>query len=62
MLTPYDINNFLLAINSVYIPTPNLGFEIVVPGREREQGRFRGSIEGARGSIERAEESIEGAL
>ena len=35
---------------SVYIDilyTPNLGFEIAVPGREREQGRFRGSSEGA---------------
>ena len=25
----------------------NLGFEIALPGREREQGRFRGSTEGA---------------
>ena len=32
------------------IYTPNLGLEIAVPGREREQGRFRGSTEGARGS------------
>lgn len=32
------------------IYTPNLGFETAVSGREREQGRFRGSIEGARGS------------
>ena len=30
---------------SVY--TPNLGFMIAVPGREREQGRFEGSTEGA---------------
>ena len=33
--------------------TPNLGFEIAVSVREREQGRFRGSRgsrEGARGS------------
>ncbi len=44
------------------IYTPNLGFEIAVPGREREQGRFRGSSEGARGSIEGAGGSIEGAL
>ena len=29
------------------IYTPNLGSEIAVPGREREQGRFRGSTEGA---------------
>ena len=27
--------------------TPNLGSEIAVLGREREQGRFRGSTEGA---------------
>jgi len=32
------------------IYTPNLGFPIAVPGREREQGRFRGSTEGARES------------
>ena len=30
------------------IYTPNLGYEITVPGREKEQGRFRGSIEGAK--------------
>ena len=36
------------------ISTPNLGFEIAVRGQEREQGRFRGSREGARGSIEGA--------
>ena len=29
------------------IYTPNLGFKIAVPGRERKQGRFRGSIEEA---------------
>ena len=29
------------------ISSPNLGFEIAIPGREREQGRFRGSSEGA---------------
>ena len=27
------------------ISPPNLGLEIIVPGREREQGRFRGSRE-----------------
>ena len=27
--------------------TPNLGFGIAVPGQEREQGRFKGSTEGA---------------
>ena len=44
-----------------YIYTPNLGSEVAVPGREREQGRFRGSTEGAQGSTEGARESIEGA-
>jgi len=34
------------------IYTPNLGFEIAVPGREREQGRSRGSTKGARGRSE----------
>ena len=34
--------------------TPSLGFKIAVPGRERAQGRFRGSTEGARGSNEGA--------
>ena len=43
------------------IYTPNLGSRIAVPGREREQGRFRGSSEGARGSNEGAGGSIEGA-
>ncbi len=40
------------------IYTPNLGLEIAVSVREREQGRFRGSIEGARGSIEGARFSV----
>jgi len=31
------------------IYTPNLGFEIAVRDREREQSRFRGSSEGSRG-------------
>jgi len=35
--------------------------QIAVPGREREQGRFRGSSEGARGSNEGAGGSTEGA-
>ena len=39
------------------IYTPNLGFEIAVSGREREQGRFRGSIEGARESTREHEGS-----
>ena len=43
------------------IYTPNLGSEIAVPGREREQGRFRGSTGGARRSTERARGSTEGA-
>jgi len=36
------------------IDTPNLGLAIAVFGRKREQGRFKGSTEGARGSSERA--------
>ena len=32
------------------ISSPNLAFEIAIPGREREQGHFRGSREGAQGS------------
>ena len=43
------------------IYTPNLGLEIAIPGREREQGRFRGSSEGVRGSSEGARGSSEGA-
>ena len=43
------------------IYTPNLGLEIAVPGRESEQGRFRGSTEGAGGSTEGAGGSNEGA-
>ena len=34
------------------IYTPNLGLGIAVLGREREQGRFRGSTEGAGESVE----------
>ena len=52
----YRINIYIYIIY-----TPNLGLEIAVPGREREQGRFRGSIEGARGSREGARGSREGA-
>ena len=33
-----------------YMSTPNLGFEIAVSTREREQSIFRGSREGAGGS------------
>ncbi len=36
------------------IYTPNLGLRITVFDREREQGRFRGSSEGAKGSSEGA--------
>ena len=32
-----------------FIYTPNLGLQITLPGREREQGCFKGSTEGARG-------------
>ncbi len=34
----------------LYIYTPNLGLEITIFVLGREQGRFRGSREGARGS------------
>ena len=44
-----------------HIYTPNLGFGITVFDQEREQGRFRGSSEGARGSNEGAGGSSEGA-
>ena len=47
--------------NLYIIYTPNLELGIALPGREREQGRFRGSSEGARGSNEGAEGSTEGA-
>ena len=53
------MTNLKLGDLSTYIIyTPNLGLEIAVPGREREQGRFRGSIEGARGSKREQRESI----
>ena len=44
----------ILCIYIYIIYTPNLGSETALPGRGREQGRFRGSIEGARGSIKGA--------
>jgi hypothetical protein len=44
------------------IYTPNLGLGIAVPGREREQGRFKESTEAARESIERVRGSTGGAL
>ena len=40
--------------------TPNLGLGIAVFDREREQSRFKGSIEGAEGSSEGARGSTEG--
>ena len=57
------ISSFYMSIRNYIqiIYTPNLGLRIAVPGREREQGRFRGSIEGARGSSEGARGSTEGA-
>ena len=44
-----NLKSQVRVLYNVYINTissPNLGFEIVIPGREREQGRFEGSIEG----------------
>ena len=47
----------------IYIrSTPNLGLEIAVSGREREQGRFRGSTEGAGREQEEGRKSTKGAL
>jgi len=42
---PITLNQYIYII----IP-PNLGLRIAVPGREREQGRFRGSREGPGGA------------
>ena len=53
---------YVIHIYICIIYTPNLGWGITVPGREREQGRFRGSIEGAPGSSEGAPGSSEGAV
>lgn len=39
-------NSYSTRLYIYTIFSPNLGFEIVISGREREQGRFRGSIEG----------------
>ena len=44
----------ILYIYIYIIYTPNLGSEITLFDREREQGRFRGSSEGARGRSEGA--------
>ena len=43
------------------IYTPNLGWGITVPGREGEQGSFRGSTEGARWRSEGAPREQGGA-
>ena len=43
------------------IYTPNLGSRIALSGRKREQGRFRGSTEGAKGRSEGAMSEHEGA-
>ena len=43
------------------IYTPNLGSRITLPGREREQGRFRVSTEGAKGRSEGVAREHEGA-
>ena len=50
-----------LGIHICIIYTPNLGLRITIPGREREQGRFRGSTKGAKGRSGGARASIEGA-
>ena len=50
-------------MNIYIICTPNLGLEIAILGLEREQGRFKESIEGARarsgGALGKHEGSIE---
>lgn len=48
-----------LAVYIYNIYTPNLGLEIVIPGREREQNRFRGSIEKVEKKYERVEREHE---
>ena len=64
-IAPMDLNDvsygsaFCLYI--YHIHTPNLGFGIAIPGREREQSRFRKSTEEAAREHERAQGSIEGA-
>jgi len=52
-----------------FIYTPNLGLDIAVAVREKEQGRSKGSSKGARGSAEgalreqrRSKREQEGAL
>ena len=41
---------YVVCVNICIIYTPDLGFATAVLGRERAQGRFRGSSEGAQES------------
>ena len=55
---------FLRLLGGIYIYiiyTPNLGSRIALSGRKREQGRFRGSTEGAKGRSEGAMSEQRGA-
>ena len=52
------IGRFSIYIYIIY--TPNFGFKIILFDRKREQGRFRGSSEGARGRSEGARGSTRG--
>jgi len=45
ILQAQSLNHPLLYISVIY--TPNLELGVAVPGREREHGRFRGSMKGA---------------
>ena len=54
LLVRLTTNQLTSHIYIYIIYTSNLGSETALPGRGREQGRFRGSIEGARGSIKGA--------
>ena len=59
------ITKILAKLYIYIIYTPYLGFGIACPGREREQGRFKGEHRGSKGaqqgSTERERGSIEGA-
>ena len=58
------ITDLKFRVYNIYIYiiyTPNLGSEIILFDREKEQGRFKGSSERARGRSEGAWGSIEGA-
>jgi len=50
---------FFICVYIYIIYTANLGLEIVVPGREKEQSRFRESSERAERSSERARRNTE---